>query len=316
MKTIILIFLTLLFTLDLHARDGEKPNVLFIAIDDMNDWTTLFDRDNPIKTPNLERLAERGTFFTHAYCAVPACTPSRTAILSGYSPMTSGSYVNSDFFRKVLPDAVSLPAYFRNYGYVAKGAGKIFTHFNGAKGGDPAGLSFDEFQPMAPEGNPNEYERRPENNYNGYDEKETPLGRLAYDWGPHNQKMADIDMIEYIEKVMDEDWDKPMFLAAGIFKPHLPFYAPPETFLKYPLHKTMTPPFPAGDLNDVPEIGRKMAHTEHFIIENTLKAEPGTPGSYIRMVQSYQASADFCDQMVGRLLDKLDESGRADNTVM
>ena len=111
------------------ADSKGKPNVLFIAIDDMNDWTTLFEPDNPIKTPNLERLAQRGMFFTHAYCAVAACTPSRTAILSGYSPMTSGSYQNSDFLRKVVPDAITLPAYFREYGYLAKGAGKIFTHF-------------------------------------------------------------------------------------------------------------------------------------------------------------------------------------------
>jgi len=75
------------------TRDAEKSDVLFIAIDDMNDWTTLFDSDNPIKTPNLMRLAERGTFFTHAYCAVPACTPSRTAILSGYSPNTSNHFL-------------------------------------------------------------------------------------------------------------------------------------------------------------------------------------------------------------------------------
>ncbi|MHC4271846.1 MAG: sulfatase-like hydrolase/transferase, partial [Planctomycetota bacterium] len=86
----------------------KKPNVLFIAIDDMNDWTTLFHPKNPIKTPNLVRLAKRGMFFSKAYCVVPACTPSRTAILTGYSPMTSGSYTNDDFLRDVVPDAVTL----------------------------------------------------------------------------------------------------------------------------------------------------------------------------------------------------------------
>jgi len=292
-----------------EKQNQATPNILFIAIDDMNDWTTLFDPENPIKTPNLERLAARGTFFTHAYCAVPACTPSRTAILTGYSPTTSGSYQNSDFLRKVVPDALTLPSYFRESGYLAKGAGKIFTHFNGAMGGDPAGLSFDDFQGMLPA-------RAPEKNYNGYSENEAPLNKPDFDWGEHTQKMVDIDMVEYIEKVMDEKWEKPMFLAAGIFKPHLPFYAPPETFEKYKIDKTIAPPFPAGDLNDVPEAGKRMANNQHFIIENTMKAEPGTPGSYIRMVQSYQASADFADQMVGRLLDKLDESERTDNTII
>jgi arylsulfatase A-like enzyme len=288
---------------------AQRPNVLFIAIDDMNDWTTLFDPGNPIKTPNLERLAERGTFFRHAYCAVAACTPSRTAILSGYSPMTSGSYNNIDFLRKVIPDAVTLPAYFRNHGYSAKGAGKIFTHFNGAMGGDPAGLSFDDFQGMLPA-------RAPNKNYNGYSESESPLNETSFDWGEHTQKMIDIDMVEYIDKVMDDQWDKPMFLAAGIFKPHLPFYAPPETFNKYPFNATRIPEMPQNDLDDVPAIGKKMAHREDFIYNNTTAQPVNSPGSLKKMVQSYQASADFADQMVGRLLDKLDATKRTDNTII
>ncbi|MDO6602842.1 sulfatase [Arenibacter palladensis] len=290
-------------------RNSNKPNILFIAIDDMNDWTTLFDQDNPIKTPNLERLAKRGTFFSRAYCAVPACTPSRTAILSGYSPMTSGSYENPDFLRKMIPNATTLPTYFRNNGYVAKGAGKIFTHFNGAHGGDPSGKSFDEFQGMLKT-------RAPKENYNGYSINEKKLSITAFDWGEHDQKMIDIDMVEYVEKVMDEQWDKPMFLAAGIFAPHLPFYAPPKNFNKYPLVKTVSPPYYAGDLNDVPPLGKEMAHNQHFIMENVMKQNPGDPGSYIKMVQSYQASADFSDEMVGRLLDKLDASGKAENTII
>jgi len=298
---------------ELHAQVeidySKRLNVLFIAIDDMNDWTTLFDDDNPIQTPNLKRLAKRGTFFSRGYCVVPACTPSRTAVLTGYSPMTSGSYENQDFLRKMVPDAVTLPDYFRINGYSAMGAGKIFTHFNGAKGGDPAGKSFDEFQEMLPI-------RTLGKNYNGYTENEAPLNITHFDWGEHNQKMIDIDMVEYVEKVMELPWEKPMFLAAGIFTPHLPFYAPRETFKRYPIARTQVPLFPAGDLNDVPSIGRELAHREHFIFENVMKAEPGSEGSYVRMVQSYQASADFADQMVGRLLDKLDATGKSDNTII
>ncbi|MHC4757320.1 MAG: sulfatase-like hydrolase/transferase [Planctomycetota bacterium] len=294
----------------LGQTTGKKPDVLFIAIDDMNDWTTLFNPENPIKTPNLVRLAKRGMFFSRAYCVVPACTPSRTAILTGYSPTTSGSYRNGDFLREVVPDAVTLPDYFRRSGYSAKGAGKIFTHFNGAMGGDPAGKSFDEFQPMPCES------RAPEKNYNGYTEKEEPLHVPAFDWGEHRQKMIDIDMVEYIEKVMDQERVKPMFLAAGIFKPHLPFYAPPETFEKYPFDETIFPEMKDNDLDDVPEIGKEMAHTEHFIYSNTTARPDNDPGSLKKMIQCYQASADFCDQMVGRLLDKLDETGKADNTII
>ncbi|HIJ71218.1 MAG TPA: sulfatase-like hydrolase/transferase [Planctomycetes bacterium] len=288
---------------------GGRPDVLFIAIDDMNDWTTLFNPKNPIKTPNLLRLAKRGMFFSKAYCAAPACTPSRTAILTGYRPTTSGSYKNDDFLRDVAPDAVTLPDYFRKSGYSAKGAGKIFTHFNGAMGGDPAGKSFDDFQPM-------QQTRGPRKNYNGYTEKEAPLNETCFDWGQHIQKMIDIDMVEYIEKVMEQKRDKPMFLAAGIFKPHLPFYAPPETFQKYTFDETIFPKIKKNDLDDVPEIGKEMAHTEHFIYSNTTAKPDNDPGSLKKMIQCYQASADFADQMVGRLIDKLDETGRADNTII
>jgi len=104
------------------AAEKSIPNVLFIVIDDMNDWSTLFNKDNPIKTPNLERLAARGMFFDHAYCVVPACNPSRAAVLTGYSPETTQCFDNGvgrPWF-KTVPDAVTLPQYFRNNGYMAK----------------------------------------------------------------------------------------------------------------------------------------------------------------------------------------------------
>jgi len=88
------------------AKSGtSKPNVLFIAIDDMNDWMTLFDPKNPIKTPNLVRLAKRGMFFSKAYCAAPACCPSRAAIMTGIRPSNSGVYDNNNAWAKMMPDA-------------------------------------------------------------------------------------------------------------------------------------------------------------------------------------------------------------------
>ncbi|MCP5117093.1 MAG: sulfatase, partial [bacterium] len=275
----------------------------------MNDWTTLFDPSNPIKTPNLERLAERGTFFTRAYCAAPGCNPSRTAIMTGLRPSTSGVYGNRDPWRKMLPDAVTLPQYFMRHGYAASGAGKIFHH--GPSGADdPNNPSFQDFFKMV-------RTRAPKPNYNGYTEDdEAHLARTAWDWGEHTQRMIDLDTVEWVEARLEEPWDRPMFLAAGIFKPHLPFYAPPGTFERYPIGETAMPPMPADDLDDVSEVAREMAHTEFFIYSNVTRQKPGAPGSLQRMVQSYQASADFADQMVGRLIDKLDATGRADNTII
>jgi len=183
------------------AVADRRPDVLFIAVDDMNDWTTLFDKDNPIRTPHLERMAKRGTFFSKAYCVVPACVPSRTAVLSGLSPTTSGCYTNSGSRRvwNRKSGAVSLPQYFRNNGYRAKGAGKIFGDQWAHGGDDPRGteLSWDDFQKC--------------------------------------------------------------------------------------------------------------------IYSNVIRHQAPDPRSLARMVQCYQASADYADSVVGRLLDQLDASGRADS---
>ena len=292
------------------TAQGPKPdkpmNVLFIAIDDMNDWTTLFDPNNPIKTPNIERLAKRGMFFSRAYCAAPACCPSRAAIMTGLRPTTSGVYDNNHAWAKMVPNAVTLSRHFIQNGYRTRGAGKIFHH--GRTGADiPGKPSFQKFFKMLPA-------RLKGKNHNGY--TKGPLSRVWFDWGEHTEKMIDLDTVEWCEKAMDEKGDGPLFLAAGIFKPHLPFYAPPKTFEKYKFDATKLPPMKKNDLDDVPPMGQKMAHRESFIFRNTSAKVGNDPGSLKKMVQSYQASADFADQMIGRLLDKLDASGMKDNTII
>ncbi len=294
-------------------QEPVKYNVLFIAIDDMNDWTTLFDPENPIKTPNLERLAQRGCFFTRAYCAVAACNPSRTAILTGLNPTTSGVYSNGQEWKKLLPDVVTLPQYFMQNHYAAKGGGKIFHH--GRTGADRAdNPSFQEFFKLRI------HAHKPDLNYNGY--RNGPgLGALSspsWDWGEHTApRQTDEYTVEYIESVMkNHPKNIPLFLAAGIFRPHLPFWAPPGTFERYPFDETRLPPMPDNDLDDVPAIGKRMAATAHFIWENTSLPPVNRPGSLKKMVQCYQAAADFADEMVGRIVDKLDATGMTDNTII
>jgi len=287
---------------------NKRPDVLFIAIDDMNDWTTLFDKDNPIKTPNLERLAKRGMFFNKAYCASPACCPSRAAIMTGIRPHNSGVYDNNNAWAKIMPNAITLSRYFAQNGYETYGAGKIFHH--GRSGADIAGKpSFEKFKKMLAA-------RKPKGgkNHNGYTSGN--LSKIWFDWGQHDQKLIDLDTVEWCEQAMDTRQEKPRFLAAGIFKPHLPFYADAETFKKYPFNDTVMPEMPDNDLDDVSPMAIKMAHREHFIYSDVIMDPEDRPGSLKKMVQCYQASADFADQMVGRLLDKLDETGKADNTII
>ena len=128
--------------------------------------------------------------------------------------------------------------------------------------------------------------------------------------------MIDIDMCEWVEARMEEKQDKPLFLAAGIYNPHLPFYADAATFERYPKHKVKLPPMPVGDMDDVGRVGIQMTDKESFVYDQTSKADPDSSKSLHRMAQCYQAASDYADQMVGRLLDKLDETGRADNTII
>jgi len=137
----------------LFAAD-RGPNVLFIAIDDLNDWTSVFDKDNPIRTPNLERLAQRGMFFTRAYCVSAACNPSRAGTLTGLRPATSGVYGNKSNWREAMPKRKTIMQRFMDAGYAVRGAGKIFHHH--WDGAFPDDASFDDCQHMRPQSYPPE----------------------------------------------------------------------------------------------------------------------------------------------------------------
>src|SRR4051812_4776429 len=111
---------------DVRAEAPSRPNVLFIAVDDLNDWTGFLGGHPATRTPNMDRLARRGVAFTRAYCSAPACNPSRTSLMTGVRPSTSGVYHNDQPWRPVLPDAVTLPQHLRAAGYHVVGGGKIF----------------------------------------------------------------------------------------------------------------------------------------------------------------------------------------------
>ena len=294
-------------------RDGKlQPNVLFIAIDDMNDWTTLFDKRNPIKTPHLERLAARGTFFENAYCAAPACAPSRAAIMTGRAPHKSGVLMNGNAWSELLPDAEVIPRYFMTHGYQTRTCGKIFHH--GGSGRDPKDKpSFQQ------KGKWHLHAGKPEKNYNGY--TTGPLSSPTFDWGEHNvDKHNDEYTVGWGAEIMTKEWKdgmQPQFLALGIFRPHLPFWAPTRSFKNYPGNKNLVQPHrPEGDLGDVSPVGVQMTLKERWFQDNLPKQKDFSPGSDEQMVRCYQAASTFADEMVGRILDDLDATGQADNTII
>jgi len=297
-----------------------QPNVLFIAIDDMNDWTTLFDEYNPIQTPNLERLAERGTFFTKAYCNSPACNPSRASVLSGTRPSSNGVYGNRSDWKKALSNVVILPQHFRNHGYRTFASGKIFHHHGAQFHKYEAFDEFVEFpsrqpdMPMPRDGNINGIK-----SWTAPDGSKSPVSR-NFDWGvyPKNPDYhIDNRTVEWaIEKIASSS-EEPFFIATGIYRPHMPFYAPQEWYDRYPLGDLVMPAEKPDDLHDLPDAARSMLHPPSRKFMSTFEQERLRDAFiFEKAVRGYQAASSFADYQVGRLLDALDANGKADNTII
>ena len=306
MKLSLLIIVCALF-LNIEVRCEKKPNVIFIVIDDMNDWISLLNSDSPIKTPNLERLAGKGMLFTNAYCPSPACNPSRVSVLTGLRPSSSGVYGNNSDWRKALPKRKTIFQKFMDHGYKVKGAGKIFHHkLNGAFHDQD---SFDEFQHMSKQDHP----KQKLNNAPEY-------GSIRTDWGrfPNNEKDSiDYKTIDYCVEVIKENKSnnkKPLFLACGIYRPHSPFYAPQKFHemvgnVELPIRKK-------NDLDDLPFGARNLMKSTRWFWNGMDKLDSKIPGSYQSFINSYAACCVFADQQVGRLLDAVEENLPTNETII
>jgi arylsulfatase A-like enzyme len=281
---------------------GRRPNVLFIAIDDLNDWVGCLGGHPDVRTPNLDRLAAKGVLFTNAHCSAPACNPSRASLMTGILPSTSGVYHNPDPWRKspVLRDAVTIPQHFTAHGYRVVGGGKIYH------GAFPDPPSWQEYFPSQKKNKPDD--PMPANR---------PLNGIPntahFDWGPvdaSDEQMGDYEVADWAIAELRKKHNKPFFLGCGFFRPHLPWYVPQKYFDLYPADRVTLPNINENDLDDVPEMGRRMARPEgdhkKVIQYNQWRSA----------VQGYLASVSFVDTCVGRVIDALDESPYADNTVV
>lgn len=283
----------------LAAAQERRPDVLFVAVDDLNDWIGALEGHPQTETPNLDRLASRSQLFTKAYCAAPACNPSRAALMTGRAPWRSGVYYNPQPWRAAMPDAVTLTQHLRSVGYTPIGSGKIFhSRFQ-----DPG--SWDAYWPS--ETQPRPADPTPENE---------PLNGIPrtshFDWGPlavEPSDMGDWKVADWVIEQLQQPTDKPRFLACGIFRPHLPWYVPEKYFADVPEQPEL-PPYLENDLEDVPQAGIKMAKPEGD------HAKVTEHDQWHEAVRGYLASIRFADEQIGRVLDALDESGRADNTIV
>jgi arylsulfatase A-like enzyme len=298
-----------------RAKPARPPNVLFLAVDDMNDWVGCLRGYPGVRTPNIDRLARQGVLFSNAHCASPLCNPSRTALFTGRGPATTGIYNNDQYWRPALPDVVTIPQYFRQNGYHAAGAGKVFHHVAGFNPPD----QWDEYQLQvfddpwyrrtewypwtrkvaAPPGHP----------FNGLKNFQG-----EFDWGvlpKPEAEYGDMRAVEFAEKFLKRRHQKPFFLAVGLWHPHIPMFAPQSYFDLYPPEKLHMPAAPDDDLDDVPAIGRELAAVRREEQQRIL-----AEGKWRSAVRAYLASISFADAMIGKVAAAVESSAYARDTLL
>ncbi len=289
------------------ATAAEKRNVLFIAVDDLRPALACYG--DPIAiTPNIDRLASKGVVFRRAYCQIAVCNPSRASLMTGRRPDEIKVWDLEAHFRDTLPDVVTLPQHFKNNGYLTRSIGKIY-HGNGQPQKDPPSWS-----------EPPVYDQRPPadlrytslHNFAG-----SGLKRDAYDDGeaPDNH-YVDGMVGDYAVRTLDllNRLGRPFFLAVGFRKPHLPFCAPKKYWDLYDRDRIPMPQ-PGSHPEGAPELAVRTWHELETYRDVPL--EGPIPEDKIRQLRhGYYACVSYVDAQIGRLLDELDRTGMADNTVI
>lgn len=294
------VYLGLLLCLSAGHAAGQ-PNVLLIAVDDLNDWVGCMGGHPQAKTPNIDRLAERGVLFTNAQSQSPVCNPSRASLMSGFYPETTGIYLLTPSPQKspLIEEKSMMPQRFHSDGYQVSGAGKLLHGGNQNETYVPNyGGSFGGFGP---------YPKKKLSTYPGH-----PL----WDWGAfpeRDKQMPDHGLASWASAQLKKMEDEPFWLGVGFYRPHVPQYAPQKWFDLYPLETLQLPAVWDDDLADISQYAIDLTRLKHVMpkMDWVLENDAWKP-----MVQSYLACVSFVDRQIGRVLNALDSSPYADNTIV
>lgn len=280
--------------------NSSKPNIVMICVDDLNDYIGAMGHPDAI-TPNLDRLIKRGTLFTNAQTQSPLCGPSRVSIMTGLRPSTTGIYgLIAD--NNVKPSSettqknIFLHQYFKDHGYYTMGRGKIFHH------NIPDGL-MDEQEKV-----PNQLGPVPSKKMNYF------LGGTDTDWGAYpevDSLMPDYKTAEWAVEKLSKKYNKPFFLTVGLFRPHVPWHVPQKWYDLYDPEKLSLPAYLKTDFDDLPDMALKVEATFMPSTEWAIKNN-----QWRNILQAYLACVSFADDCVGKVLDALEKSPYADNTIV
>ncbi len=280
-----------------HAH-SKRPNILFIMIDDLRDWTGYANTFPNVKTPNLDQLAGSGLVFSNAYCSAPVCAPSRTALLTGLNPGTTGIYENGQVWEGTLRTHETLTQRFMNAGYHVAGYGKIYH----GKGDSPNWHEYEygEYSPL-----PHSYE-----NYYALGNPLDVPDSITGDWKRVSNAVS----------TLEKDINQPLFLACGLVRPHTPGNVPRKYFDLYDEDAVDVPETIERDLEDLPPIGLKVARKTHRdqygkSLEWTHQAIVDS-SLWKTNIRAYLASITYADAQVGRLLAAWKKSKYSKNGII
>ena len=288
-----------------ESRAAEKPNVLFIAIDDQNDWIGCLGGHPLVKTPHIDRLGRRGAVMLNAHVQSPLCNPSRTSLMLGLRPTTTGIYGLAPWFRAVeqFKDRVALPQYFAQHGYRTYSVGKVYHGIPPKQRagefdvwGEPGGKGVRPPQKLIPP---------------------TPMGNHpAMDWGvfPHNDEdKGDYRVATWAaDQLQSMPAGQPFFLAVGFSLPHVPCFVTQKWMDLYPDDDSVLPPIKEDDRHDTPRFSWYL----HWSLPEPRLKWVRENHQWRNLVRSYLASVSFMDSQVGRVLDALQAKGLEKNTVV
>jgi arylsulfatase A-like enzyme len=285
------------------AQEKSRPNVLFIAVDDLNDWVGFLKTHPQVKTPNFDRLAQRSRVFTQTYCPAPICNPCRTAVLTGLRPSTTGVYENSDPWAR-SPQALAaetLPELFKRGGYTTLWSGKLF-HTRppaarvAAMWDDQRGADGGYGPAPSPRSLPKEIKRPGLFDFGIWD-------------GPDTDFLDVINSNLTIERLAKKH-DKPFFAVLGLYRPHMPWTAPRRFFDLYPEDGIAMPEVTGNELDGLGVYARALS-------ANPVSHAQLRDGKFWRpLVRAYLASISFTDWNLGRVLDALEAGPNASNTIV
>ncbi len=314
---------------------GQKPNILFIAVDDLRPFLGCYGDPNA-HTPNIDSLARQGIMFTNAMCTAPSCGPSRAALMTGRLPTRTGLYGFQDWAgRKDFESFITLPEYFRDRGYETFASGKI--HHNSLRVHSYTKHAV-ETNKTSPDPDPAVMVPRADREWSVNNLAAVRRARYSHapcvqdsiDWsggggeglpgsvklvsGPSDDQVMDCmdgQTAMFGMDVLRRRHDKPFFLATGFVRPHLPFIAPRKYFEHYPLENLRFHPVKDDDLADSPWVARRNAR-----VQDDINIRKAGPQGRARVIQAYYACASFVDDMVGMLLKELARGPYAGNTIV